>query len=149
MENRLVTLHSVRELQRDLGRSLVKKALVPGKNSVPNYILLEELFIELSNGDVIHIPEGFVWDLSSVPRFLWSLLPPDGDFEIATLIHDYLYKNSGCLPYSQKFADREMYTWSRALSGTTNKVSMRNADNLIRYLGVRAGGWTKYKKRPC
>jgi hypothetical protein len=81
--------------------------------------------------------------LSSVPRFLWWLLPPDGDFQIGALIHDYLYENN---INSRKFADLEMYKWSCTISGTKNLLSLRNLDNKIRLIGVRLFGWYVWNK---
>jgi hypothetical protein len=37
------------------------------------------------------VPSGFVTDLASIPRIFWSLLPPDGEYAYAAVIHDYLY----------------------------------------------------------
>jgi hypothetical protein len=36
------------------------------------------------------IPDGFTTDLASVPRIFWSLLPPDGRYEKAAVLHDWL-----------------------------------------------------------
>ena len=36
-------------------------------------------------------PPGFITDFASVPRPFWSLLPPDGEYAYAAIIHDYLY----------------------------------------------------------
>ncbi|HFV9934559.1 TPA: DUF1353 domain-containing protein [Salmonella enterica subsp. enterica serovar Bovismorbificans] len=44
--------------------------------------------------DVINVPAGFVTDLASVPRIFWSLMPPDGRYAKAAIIHDYLYDNA-------------------------------------------------------
>ncbi|EHI7918926.1 DUF1353 domain-containing protein [Salmonella enterica] len=33
-------------------------------------------------------------DLASVPRIFWSLMPPDGRYAKAAIIHDYLYDNA-------------------------------------------------------
>ena len=41
--------------------------------------------------EVIRVPAGFVTDLASVPRFLWSILPPHGRYAKAAIVHDYLY----------------------------------------------------------
>jgi hypothetical protein len=40
--------------------------------------------------DVIHIPGGFETDLASVPRVFWALLPPQGAYEKAAVLHDHL-----------------------------------------------------------
>lgn len=103
------------------------------------YVLEEEVNFKLSNGDYLKIEEGFLWDKSSVPRLLWTLLPPSGKFEIAALIHDKIYKDLK-YKYTRKFADKEMLKWSMALQGTKN-FSFSNLDNYARYLGVRIGGW--------
>jgi hypothetical protein len=120
----------------------IKMSRVYGNNSINNYELLESVTVKLSNNEVITIPKGYKWDLSSVPRFLWWLLPPDGDFQIAALIHDYLYENK---LFYRKFADVEMYKWSIAVSGTARK-SFRNIDNVLRYKGVRWFGWYVWNK---
>lgn len=144
MENKniIITLDNVRELQKEF--SVIKSVRVHGHNTKPLYSLLEALTIELSDKSIITIPEGFVWDLSSVPRFLWGVLPPDGDFSLATIIHDYLYINKIT---TRKFADKEMLLWSKVVSGTQNKISIRNFDNQIRYIAVRLFGWTVWNKR--
>jgi hypothetical protein len=41
--------------------------------------------------DIITVPAGFVTDLASIPRVLWSLLPPHGRYAKAAIIHDWLY----------------------------------------------------------
>jgi len=37
------------------------------------------------------LPKGFVTDFASIPRVFWSVLPRDGDYVYAAVIHDYLY----------------------------------------------------------
>ena len=41
--------------------------------------------------EAIKVPAGFVTDLASVPRVLWSILPPHGRYAKAAIVHDYLY----------------------------------------------------------
>ena len=43
----------------------------------------------------IDIPEGFVSDKRSAPRILWAARPRDGRSEVASLIHDALYRTAG------------------------------------------------------
>ena len=137
----MIPLKNIKSIQEYL--SVVVRRRVHGNNSKPSYKLEVPLTIELSNKKIITIPTDFTWDLSSVPRFLWGLLPPDGDFELASLIHDYLYVNRY---ESRKFADDEMLLWSKAVSGTQNKISFRNFDNQLRYIAVRLFGWIVWKK---
>ncbi len=41
----------------------------------------------------VTVPTGFVTDFASIPRVFWSLLPSDGEYAHAAVIHDYLYWN--------------------------------------------------------
>lgn len=120
------------------------------------YILRKSVSFKLSNGSVIKIEEGFEWDLSSVPRLFWAILPPNGDFIVGALIHDYLYQNSelvieefeGDSKKARKFADTEMLLWSKAVNGTS-KISLQKIDNYTRFYGVRLFGgfvWNKKTK---
>ena len=45
--------------------------------------------------DVITVPAGFVTDLASIPRLVWSFYPPDGPWVKAAIIHDFLYDTQG------------------------------------------------------
>ncbi len=124
-------------------------------NKWKQYKLEKKISFLLSNGEVINIPKGFRYDLSSVPRIFWAILPPAGDFDAAALIHDYLYQNSdwvighwfeGNSKAAQKFADKEMLKWSQAVNGTL-RFSIQRIDNYTRYYGVRAFGWTQWNKK--
>lgn len=38
----------------------------------------------------ITVPEGYKTDFGTIPRIVWSILPPWGTYGKATVIHDYL-----------------------------------------------------------
>ena len=69
------------------------------------------------DGERIVVPAGFVTDLASVPRAVWSFYPPDGPWAKAAIIHDFLYFTKGTgvwhkhqgisreKPYSRREAD--------------------------------------------
>ena len=40
------------------------------------------------------VPKGFLTDFASVPKILWNLLPPTGEYGPAAVIHDYLYRTA-------------------------------------------------------
>ncbi len=134
----MITLENISLLQTEF--SVIHKRYVTGNNSKPRYQLLNDLNVVLSNGDELTIPKGFIWDLSSVPRFLWWLLPPDGDFGIAYIIHDYLWIHRQ--GYTRKYTDDEMLRWAMAVNGSTIR---KRLDNYARYLGVRAFGWLVWR----
>ena len=41
---------------------------------------------------IIHIPDGFLTDFASVPRLFWNILPPNGMYGKAAVVHDFLYR---------------------------------------------------------
>lgn len=45
--------------------------------------------------DTIVVPAGFVTDLASIPRLVWSIYPPDGPWVKAAVVHDFLYDTQG------------------------------------------------------
>ncbi len=135
-----ITLYNVKDHLQQVN-AIIKSRLY-GKHKWRQYVLLQDVHVELSNKKLYVIPSGFRWDLSSVPRPFWAILPPDGDFEIAALIHDYLYQNQIT---SRKFADKEMLIWSKAVNG--RKGSFRRIDNYTRYYAVRAFGGVVWKNK--
>lgn len=60
------------------------------------------------NPTAVHcVPAGFVTDLASVPRWLWSFLQPTGRYTKAAILHDWLIQaDSGV---SRADADRIFY----------------------------------------
>jgi len=46
---------------------------------------------EESNPEYIEVPAGFKTDFASVPRMLWNIIPPDGNYTQAAVLHDYMY----------------------------------------------------------
>ncbi len=77
--------------------------------------VLEAPYTYTDDGHRISVPQGFEFDLASVPRAFWSLIAP---FELsiaAPLLHDFLYRYRGEPPpgsiepprrYSRLEADR-------------------------------------------
>lgn len=39
----------------------------------------------------VEVPDGFVCDLTSVPRSFWQVMRPEGRYAYAAVVHDYLY----------------------------------------------------------
>ena len=95
--------------------------------------------------EYIRVPEEFITDFASVPRFLWRVLPPTGEYGKAAVIHDYLYQY------------RYVVSWPSPTSKVLRLVDRAEADRTFlegmevlgvgrftrwtMYAGVRAGGW--------
>lgn len=86
------------------------------------------------SGWEIHIPKGFVTDLASVPRFLWSFIPPHGRHTNASILHDYLYRKGHHM--GRRWADRQFYEAMVALE--TPRFRARVMWLSVRVFGVRA-----------
>ena len=135
-----ITLENAKDIM-EVKNPVIRRRIYNPKNKDNKYILESNLLIRLSNGDVLFIRKGFKWDLSSVPRLLWPILPPDGDFELASTIHDMLYRTK---KYDRYFSDNEMLAWSNAVN---NNKWYNFVDNRVRYIFVRMLGWITWNNR--
>jgi len=45
---------------------------------------------------VVVVPAGFVTDFASTPRALRSVIPPTGRYQLAAVVHDFLYWDQAC-----------------------------------------------------
>ena len=82
------------------------------------------------------VPAGFISDLASIPRILWPLLPADGVYQEAAIVHDWMY--SKC--------------FSRWLSDGVFRYVMEATKvpywkRCILFWGVRMGGWMFKQER--
>lgn len=67
------------------------------KYSKPNgkvtwFELSEECEVAYDN-NILIIPKGYRTDFASVPRLLWSVVPPHGRMSNASVVHDFVYDN--------------------------------------------------------
>jgi len=95
------------------------------------------------NGIFICVPRGFITDFASVPRILWNILPPTGEYGKAAVIHDYLYVTGkvGEVRVTKAYADGVFCDAMADLSvGRTRRTLM--------WLAVKVGGgraWNRYR----
>ncbi|WP_404417854.1 DUF1353 domain-containing protein [Brevundimonas vesicularis] len=93
----------------------------------------------------IIVPAGFVTDLTSIPRLVWSFYPPDGPWVKAAIVHDFLYDTQGdgrwndtvgvtrATAYSRKEADDIL------LEGMIER-NVGRWERLVIWLAVNFGG---------
>ncbi|MBT0549164.1 DUF1353 domain-containing protein [Riemerella anatipestifer] len=107
-----------------------------------HYITLIDLEIQLSDGYILKIDNGFIWDGASVPSWLHWLFPPIDEGALADLIHDKLWTDKqkqfeyfGYNIYkARKFADDERLLWRKALA-PKRKIFNWISHKVIRLLG--------------
>lgn len=49
-----------------------------------------EYYQETNKESKIVVPKGFKTDLASIPRIFWAILPKNGKYQKAAILHDYL-----------------------------------------------------------
>lgn len=93
-------------------------------------------FVFRDGEEAYGVPEGFVTDFNSVPRFLWVWFAP-WEHPEAAIIHDWLYQCPGVLTRQQCDAVHR-----RILEVNGMRASKRQ----MIYLGIRAGGWVPWNR---
>jgi hypothetical protein len=103
-----------------------------------NWIVLVPLVYKIGDtDDSIFVPAGFVTDLASIPKQLWSSgLTPTGQYSRAAIIHDYLYWSQKC---TRAQADRLL-----VIAMKESKVGAFDA--AVIYEGVHVGGKSAWKQ---
>lgn len=84
----------------------------------------------------IVVPAGYITDLATIPRPLWSIFPPHDVYAKAAILHDFLYDNA---IGSKAEADLVFHEAMLVLGIPKWKA-------FIFYWGVRLFGRGKYKK---
>jgi hypothetical protein len=92
-----------------------------------NWILLERFR---------DVPQGFVFDFSSIPRALWWFIPPTGLGDVGPLSHDFAYRSK---KGTRAAADKQFLADMKADGIPGWK---RNAA----YTAVRSFGWMSWGK---
>ena len=123
-----VTRLAMTEQTDDVGRVLTNRM---GR---PLYMLDRALiYVSMIANDVI-VPEGFVTDLSSIPRLPGIYLMLNGYSDVAGVVHDYLY-SMGRVP--RETADQVLREACLAIGVPAWKTALI-------YAGVRAFGGSHY-----
>jgi hypothetical protein len=120
-------------IEQLLTDELIVQSYVYSDKSSKYWKIQQPITVTLSNGKVINIPKGFVYDMSTVPKWLWSFVRPFNDGLFGYLVHDILYvQRAHGMTRAQ--CDKEMLFW-------TNLTNSNKFDNYLRYFVVRLLGW--------
>jgi len=92
--------------------------------------------VKLASSQTIVVPAGFETDFASIPRPLWALLPPTGEYGKAAVIHDWLYRTPGKATRPQADAVFLEAMKEAGVSWFTRTVV---------YSSVRVGGFASYR----
>ena len=100
------------------------------------YLKLTQPFTFRSRGHKFTAPRGWISQFTHTPRFIWTFLPPQGQYSFAATAHDFLYEIDPLLrstPVSRAEADAIFLD-----------LMKRSGVGLIRYpmfWAVRVFGW--------
>ncbi len=95
--------------------------------------------------ELITVPAGFVTDLASIPRAVWSFYPPDGPWAKAAIIHDFLYFTKGSGEWHGRIGVSRGRAYSRSEADAILKEGMADRDvgkweQFVIWASVRLGG---------
>ena len=118
--------------------------LMPTDEYPRHWVTIIDLEIELSDGQVLNIPKGTIWDGASIPKWLWWLMKPIDEGAIADLLHDWLWgEKENQLKFfryniyqTRKFADGERNRWRQKLAP---KKRIKNA--ITNFVIRKTGGF--------
>ena len=117
------------------------RTLVRGKFEDAIRLNRDFFYADSGHCDDTCIPAGFCSDGASVPRILWRLFPPFGNYLEAAVVHDYfcVLGHRGESPISSVAAAKVFKEAMRACGAKSWRVHLM-------YLGVRIGG-PKFKSK--
>jgi hypothetical protein len=106
--------------------------------------------------EVITVPAGFVTDLASIPRPIWSFFPPDGPWVKGAIIHDFLYYTQGTGDWHGRRGIVRERPYTRAESDHILREAMADRGigvwaRFVIWSAVRLGGcigWARKHKKP-
>jgi len=114
-----------------------------------HYKTIVDLEITLSDGYILKVDRGKIWDGASVPSWAHWLFPPIDEGAIGDFIHDVLWEDKqGQFEYfnyniykAREFADNERKIWRKKTAPN------RNAFNKISNFVIRLIGGLYYSKQ--
>ncbi|NBB65440.1 DUF1353 domain-containing protein [Pseudomonas sp. ODNR1LW] len=117
------------------------------------WALQQELEYRPGDGDeeLIVIPRGFVTDLTSIPRLVWSVYPPDGPWAKAAVIHDFLYYTKGTGVWHRHCGVTRAQAYTRKEADDILKQAMADRkigawEQFVIWSAVRLGGASGWGK---
>lgn len=88
------------------------------------------------------IPEGFIFDGASIPKYFWNWLSPVGILLVPGLIHDWLYANESFLQVNRSLGFKKTQKeCDEIFRDTAISVNGFYYINWIAYYALRLFGW--------
>jgi len=97
------------------------------------------------DGIKYRVPQGFVFDGASVPKYFRSWLSPMGVLLMAGLIHDYGYKTAGLLTDDGSLINKTQKQLDVIFRDVAIADNGFKVINYIAYYALRLGGWYAWR----
>lgn len=122
---------------------------IPNHKGERTFEVTEDVKVTLSDGYILTIEKGFLTDLSSIPKWAWSLFSPIDKGFIGDLIHDKLWVDKvGQIQHfdnsfyqARLFADKERTLWRKKLA------PKKRFKNWLTHIVIRLIGGFFYSKQ--
>jgi hypothetical protein len=101
-----------------------------------HHVLTKPLTYTTDQNETVTAPIGFWTDGASVPRFLWRIYPPFGEYFRAAVVHDFMY-------YRGEFVRSKC---DGIFKEAVRACGCSRVTEWALYTGVRIGGWYAYGK---
>lgn len=98
--------------------------ITPSKKYPRHWITVLDMAITLSDGHVLTVEKGTIWDGASIPKYLWWLFSPIDEGAIGDFIHDILWVSKEeeferwdyNIFQARLYADNERHEWRKRLA---------------------------------
>lgn len=125
------------------------KKIPVSKDYPRHWITTVDLEIELSDGYILLINLGTIWDGASIPKWLWWLFKPIDEASIGDFIHDCLWVDKKAqlerfeynIFKARQFADKERLEWRKRLA------PKKAIKNYITHFVIRKIGGIYYSRQ--
>ena len=94
---------------------------------------------KIGSSDFVDVPKGFETDFASIPIGLRNILPKDGPYTQAAVLHDWLYNQRKVHGRSRAQCDLVLYEAMGA-------IGVPQWQRTLIYNGVKLGGWVYWNK---
>jgi hypothetical protein len=113
------------------------------------WLLLEDFeYVSENKGWTVEVWTGFTTDFASIPRALWSLLPPTGKWGRAAVIHDWLYATAFAIDEDGKPVEVSRADADAIFREACGDLGVSWTLRWLMWSGVRVGGgaaWKRYR----
>jgi hypothetical protein len=114
------------------------------------WTIAEDWYFTIQGKEYV-IPEGFVFDGASIPKFLHTWLSPTGVLLMGGLVHDYAYKYERLLKADKNEVTNQMTQKAADIIFRDINIEQNGFHflNYLAYWALRVGGfmaWNKHRK---